>query len=228
MSLSDYSKWDDDALTALTGSIPAALSACTDVTDLNFYKNSLTGSIPVELSAMTSMVVLQLWSNSLTGIIPVELSAMTSLEVLNLFYNALTGSIPAELSALTSLDELELAPNSLTGAVPEFLCNSALSDCVLIDGSGSNQFSCSSAACDNGWAPCNLANTNFWDTCYEAPTPQPTAAPTPKPTAAPAPAPTSPTPAPTSVDWVSGDARHAAPGLGACAAVVMLMGILWT
>ena len=54
----------------LTGTIPAELSACTDLTTVNFYENSLTGTIPAELSAMTSMTYLTLHSNSLTGSAP--------------------------------------------------------------------------------------------------------------------------------------------------------------
>ena len=104
----------------LTGTIPAELSACTDLTTVNFYENSLTGTIPAELSAMTSMTYATFNSNSLTG------------------------TIPAELSAL-SLSTLTLHDNSLTGSAPSYLCDAAPASCYLTySDTDTNQFWCTS------------------------------------------------------------------------------------
>jgi len=136
--------------------------------------------------------LISLGDRGLTGTLPAALSACTGVTNLYLNYNSLTGTIPVELSAMTSLAGLYLRDNRLTGVVPSFLCDDAPSTCDLIDSSGSNQFWCTSTCGSGSSYPCDLSSSN----CVP-------------------------------MNAVSGGARHA-PGLGAGAAVVMLMGLLWT
>ena len=62
-----------------TGTIPAALSACTGATSLILSGNAYSGTIPPELSTLTSLTTLWLQENFLTGTAPPELSTLTSM-----------------------------------------------------------------------------------------------------------------------------------------------------
>ncbi|WP_162388943.1 leucine-rich repeat domain-containing protein [Spirosoma endbachense] len=102
----------------LSGSIPASLSALTNLQELNLSANQLSGNIPTSLSALTNLQRLTLSVNQLSGSIPASLSVLTNLQSLGLSNNQLSGSIPASLSALTNLQELTLNNNQLSGSIP--------------------------------------------------------------------------------------------------------------
>ena len=93
---------------AITGTIPAELSACADLMDLDLQSNCLTGTLPPELSRMLSLNSLLLSSNRLTGTLPPEFSAFSNLGKLALDDNRLTGSIPAEFGELAPYPLYEL------------------------------------------------------------------------------------------------------------------------
>ncbi|CAI7891523.1 unnamed protein product [Closterium sp. NIES-54] len=102
----------------LSGSIPATISALTQVSYLSLMSNQLTGSIPVEIGSLLSLASLQLYRNQLTGSIPAELGNMTNLVTLWLDTNQLNGPIPADIGMLTKLKRMSLRSNQLTGSIP--------------------------------------------------------------------------------------------------------------
>ncbi|MBC3786715.1 putative Ig domain-containing protein [Spirosoma utsteinense] len=108
-------------LNNLVGTLPASLSALTNLESLQLYNNRLSGSIPASLSALTNLRTLDLFSNELTGSIPASFSALTSLQFLNLYSNQLSGTIPDGLGALTNLESIQLYGNTLTGSIPASL-----------------------------------------------------------------------------------------------------------
>ncbi len=102
----------------LSGTLPASLSALTNLQNIYLYDNHLSGSIPASLSALASLQTLDLSSNQLSGTIPGGLSALTNLRWLILSSNQLTGTIPGSLGTLTNLQRLGLNVNQLSGTIP--------------------------------------------------------------------------------------------------------------
>ncbi len=107
----------------LTGLIPPALGALSELRTLNLSGNSLTGPIPPQLGRLAQLDTLDLGLNGLTGPIPPELGALSQLRTLRLPENSLTGPIPLELAGLVQLRELDLSGNSFTGPIPPELGN---------------------------------------------------------------------------------------------------------
>jgi hypothetical protein len=105
----------------LVGTIPASLTALTNLQRLYLDQNQLTGSIPTSLESLTALQHLVTSYNSLTGSIPASLTGMSSLQRIILNDNQLTGSIPGSLSVLTNLRFLILSYNQLTGGIPDGL-----------------------------------------------------------------------------------------------------------
>ncbi|WP_332369366.1 leucine-rich repeat domain-containing protein [Spirosoma telluris] len=105
----------------LNGSIPASLSALTNLQTLALSLNPLSGSIPSSLSALTNLQSLDLAGSQLSGNIPSSLGTLTNLQSLNLGGNGLSGSIPVSLGALTNLQSLDLSNNHLSGSIPASL-----------------------------------------------------------------------------------------------------------
>jgi len=109
----------------LDGSIPAALSRLTVLTDLLLSTNQLSGAIPTELKDLANLTKLHLNENRLTGRVPKELGNLANLTSLHLAHNQLTGGIPKELGNLANLTGLYLLNNQLTGGIPRELGNLA-------------------------------------------------------------------------------------------------------
>ncbi len=74
----------------LQGTLPASLSALTNLNTLNLQDNGLTGTVPEGLP--TSLTILQLQNNALAGALTVSLKNLISMMVLNLSYNGLYSS----------------------------------------------------------------------------------------------------------------------------------------
>ena len=66
-----------DAL-GLTGPVPAALGALTQLTALDLRGNALTGEVPAELGALTRLTDLQLVGTRLTGCLPATLAGVAT------------------------------------------------------------------------------------------------------------------------------------------------------
>ncbi|KAL9356638.1 hypothetical protein Peur_049891 [Populus x canadensis] len=101
-----------------TGSIPATLSNCSQLTALHLSYNCLTGTIPSSLGALNKLRDLNLWFNQLHGEIPLELMNIKALETLILDFNELTGVIPSSISNCTNLNWISLSNNRLSGEIP--------------------------------------------------------------------------------------------------------------
>jgi Leucine-rich repeat (LRR) protein len=131
----------------LSGSIPPALSALSELTSLDLSLNSLEGEIPWALlnrsnsrrlalskvcggNALTlpnaigtlhDQNTLKLSALCLTGSIPSTLAGLTSLVSFDLSFNQLAKTIPSELGALTQLTSLSLRNNLLESPIPSSL-----------------------------------------------------------------------------------------------------------
>ncbi|XP_028778477.1 receptor-like protein 31 [Neltuma alba] len=102
----------------LAGSLPAAISGLTELTQLILSPGIVTGSIPPEIGKLTKLRVISLPSNRFTGRIPATFSSLNSLHTLDLSHNQLTGSVPPGLTKLPELKVLILAFNSVSGELP--------------------------------------------------------------------------------------------------------------
>lgn len=105
----------------LIGTIPPALSNCSELVTLDLSFNYLTGTIPPSLGSLTNLKDLIMWLNLLSGEIPDELRYIKSLENLILDNNAFTGVIPPGLSNCTNLNWISLSSNRLTGEIPAWI-----------------------------------------------------------------------------------------------------------
>ncbi|KAL3584023.1 hypothetical protein D5086_015084 [Populus alba] len=101
-----------------TGSVPATLSNCSQLTALHLSFNYLTGTIPSSLGSLYQLRDLNLWFNQLHGEIPPELMNIKALETLILDFNELTGVIPSGISNCTNLNWISLSNNRLSGEIP--------------------------------------------------------------------------------------------------------------
>ena len=86
---------------------------------LNLHDRSLTGKLPSALGALSELHYLSLSQNAFEGALPAELGALSKLVAMNVEANALTGPLPPELGALTNLKYLILRNNDFTGEVPD-------------------------------------------------------------------------------------------------------------
>jgi Leucine-rich repeat (LRR) protein len=117
-ALTDLTVFQINANPQLGGSIPTGLMNLTGLITLELDNNALTGSIPTNLNTLTNLQRLVLSANQLTGSIPTNLNTLTNLQSLFLDNNQLTGSIPTNLNTLTNLGLLHLNSNQLTGSIP--------------------------------------------------------------------------------------------------------------
>ena len=90
----------------------------SNVSLMDFSKNSLSGEIPAELTNLTSLNSLNLSWNQFTGKIPENIGALHQLETLDLSNNHISGHIPPSMSSMTFLSHLNLSYNNLSGEIP--------------------------------------------------------------------------------------------------------------
>mmetsp|Transcript_20437 Transcript_20437/g.31161 ORF Transcript_20437/g.31161 Transcript_20437/m.31161 type:complete len:731 (+) Transcript_20437:117-2309(+) len=107
----------------LNGTIPSSLGTLTKLHNLYLDENDFSGAIPKTFGNLIKLVDLRLRDNLFGGNIPTEIGDMTSLQILYLDTNALTGEIPPELSYLEELEELQLYENDLIGTLPPELAD---------------------------------------------------------------------------------------------------------
>ena len=74
------------------------------VTGLRLGAQGLTGPVPAALGALTQLTALDLRGNALTGALPTALGALTRLTDLHLAGTRLTGCLPAALAAVATTD----------------------------------------------------------------------------------------------------------------------------
>ena len=103
----------------LYGTIPAELTACTELTYISINGVNAYGEIPADIGNLAKLRVLDISNTGISGSIPASLGNCTELRTLWLQYNSLTGNIPSELAGCTKLKVIRLHHNSLSGEIPE-------------------------------------------------------------------------------------------------------------
>lgn len=103
----------------LYGTIPAELTACTELTYISISGVNAYGEIPADIGNLAKLRVLDISNTGISGSIPASLGNCTELRTLWLQYNSLTGNIPSELAGCTKLKVIRLHHNSLSGEIPE-------------------------------------------------------------------------------------------------------------
>lgn len=103
----------------LYGTIPAELTACTELTYISIKGINAYGEIPAEIGNLSKLEELRIYSTGISGVIPSSLGNCTELRTLWLQYNSITGNIPSELAGCTKLEVIRLHHNSLSGEIPE-------------------------------------------------------------------------------------------------------------
>lgn len=99
--------------------IPAELTACTELTYLAISGTNAYGSIPTDIGNLAKLEILGVYNTGISGSIPASLGNCTELRTLWLDNNYLSGSIPSELAGCTKLKVIRLHHNSLSGEIPE-------------------------------------------------------------------------------------------------------------
>jgi Leucine-rich repeat (LRR) protein len=148
----------------LSGSLPASLSALSNLVGLSLNSNQLTGSIPASIESLTNLESIELQNNQLSGSIPTDIGGLSHLVVLQLTSNQLSGSIPASLGQLTRLRILTLANNYLSGCFPAALSTLCAKYANFSNNSGLPGGGDFSSFCANGTGSCSapqpVANAN--------------------------------------------------------------------
>jgi hypothetical protein len=111
-------KWD---LSKEVSNYDGVTIANGHVTEIRMLFNNLTGTLPASLSALSELKVLELSFNQLGGEIPASFGDFKKLELLALNGNNLSGSIPQNIVNLTNLKQLHLSSNQLIGVLPTAL-----------------------------------------------------------------------------------------------------------
>ena len=103
----------------LYGTIPAELTACSELTYISIKGANAYGEIPAEIGNLSRLEILGIYDTRISGAIPASLGNCTELRTLWLDNNYLSGSIPSELAGCTKLKVIRLHHNSLSGEIPE-------------------------------------------------------------------------------------------------------------
>ncbi|CAN4100400.1 unnamed protein product [Withania somnifera] len=99
------------------GELPASISNCKRLVELNLWGNSFSGSIPREIGLVQSLKELCLGSNNFSSDIPDALSGLSKLVFLDLSRNNFGGEIQEIFGQLIQVRFLVLHGNSYTGGI---------------------------------------------------------------------------------------------------------------
>ncbi|KAK2981479.1 hypothetical protein RJ640_021920 [Escallonia rubra] len=102
----------------LSGFLPTALGALSELRHVNLRSNRLFGSLPVELFRAQGLQSLVLYGNSFSGSLPIEIGKLNYLQTLDLSQNFFNGSLPTALIQCKRLKTLDLSRNNFTGSLP--------------------------------------------------------------------------------------------------------------
>ncbi|KAL6976211.1 hypothetical protein U1Q18_025002 [Sarracenia purpurea var. burkii] len=117
-----------------SGMLPADIGLCPHLIVLDFGENRFSGPLPESLWRLDSLTFLGLSANVLTGDLPQWIGNMSSLQHLDLSSNGFTGVLPSSLGGLKSLSHLSVADNKLTGNVPVSLVYSTKLSVIRLRG----------------------------------------------------------------------------------------------
>jgi hypothetical protein len=95
----------------VTGEIPPAIGALSELHYLSLSENSFQGKIPPELAALSELVALNLEGNALTGALPAELGSLQNLKYMIMRKNHFEGDIPATFAHMHSIQQISLEGN---------------------------------------------------------------------------------------------------------------------
>lgn len=125
------------SVTAISGTIDAALSGCTALTLLDLSSTPLSGTVPVQIAqALTQLVTLRLTDTRLSGLLPSQhMGGMSRLSELSLATTAISGTLDAALGAMTQLTTLDIHATQIGGGLPAALANLTLLAAFYMDGS---------------------------------------------------------------------------------------------
>lgn len=126
--ITQFSQYDN----GLKGTIPASMSALTEVEYFALSTNYLSGTLPPSLgSTFSNNMYMDLRYNMLTGSVA-QLGAMTELTHLIVSNNQFSDGLSAALSGLSKLQYLDVSVNLFVEAVPTSLCaETNLTYCAL-------------------------------------------------------------------------------------------------
>ncbi|HRG67150.1 MAG TPA: MopE-related protein, partial [Saprospiraceae bacterium] len=91
------------------------------VSAINLGSNNLSGTIPSAITALTQLTRLNLYSNNFSGTLPNFLDDLPLLEYVDLGNNNFSGSIPSSFGDAPNLRTLYLDNNNFAGTLPAFL-----------------------------------------------------------------------------------------------------------
>jgi hypothetical protein len=103
---------------SLRGGIPAAISACSNLTHLVVGGNQLSGSLPPVLAGLKDLQVIDVSRNNLSGELPGELSKLVRLKRFLANDSHFTGRIP-DFNLSEEADKFIVSNNNLTGPIPK-------------------------------------------------------------------------------------------------------------
>lgn len=113
-----------------TGSIPASLSNCSELLQLDLPMNSFTGNIPMSLGNLKNLYWLNVLTNQLGSGAPDDLSFISSLtncrqlEFLDIAENNFGGVLPNSITNLSrSMTRLLIGQNMIHGTIPRDISN---------------------------------------------------------------------------------------------------------
>lgn len=111
------------------GGFPAGLlSQCSGLVDLDLSGNEISGSVPAALGACSELETIELSRNNFSGLFPTAtFMKLKNLKSLSLSENWFYGDLPTSISDFPSLETLDLSSNNLTGKLPIGLCDGSLS-----------------------------------------------------------------------------------------------------
>ncbi|XP_048429074.1 receptor protein kinase-like protein ZAR1 isoform X1 [Pyrus x bretschneideri] len=103
----------------LSGSVPSAMGALSELRHVNLRNNMLYGSLPLDLFQALGLQSLVLYGNSLSGSVPNVIGKLKYLQSLDLSENLFNGSLPSSIIQCKRLRTIDLSQNNFTGFLPE-------------------------------------------------------------------------------------------------------------
>ncbi|CAN6549511.1 unnamed protein product [Malus baccata var. baccata] len=103
----------------LSGFLPSAMGALSELRHVNLRNNKLYGSLPLELFQALGLQSLVLYGNSLSGSVPNVIGKLKYLQSLDLSENLFNGSLPTSIIQCKRLRTIDLSQNNFTGFLPE-------------------------------------------------------------------------------------------------------------
>lgn len=101
----------------LSGTIPSAITALTQLTRLNLYSNNFSGTLPNFLDDLPLLEYVDLGNNNFSGAIPSSFGDAPNLRTLYLDNNNFSGTLPAFL-VIPPISVLWLNDNNFSGCIP--------------------------------------------------------------------------------------------------------------